>query len=193
MGYVVIVRTFNWRIAAWVAGGVLVVWLVVGIILAGQEPGGVPPGSMPIILRGGRVTGNRVSTRSWTFDYKTAQTSPDGTLATVDGVKNGVLYKKGKPYLSISAEHVTINTQTFDFTAIGDVHVAALNPKDKIAKSFDTDLAVWTNSVKMLQLNHPSIVRTGDQVLKVATISVNFNTNDIHMGKIDGSVEAPQK
>jgi hypothetical protein len=43
----------------------------------------------------------------------------------------------------------------------------------------------------MLTLSHPSLFRTGDQVLKVATITVNFNTNDIHMGKIEGSVKAP--
>lgn len=186
-------KKLNWRIAAWAAGAALFIWVVVGIMLAGREPGGLPPGTTPVTLRGGRVTGHRLSRRSWTFDYKTAQTSPDGTIATVDGVKNGVLYRKGKPYLTIAAQHVTINTQTFDFTAVGDVHVAAINPKDKIAKSFDTDLAVWTNSTKMLELTHPSLIRTGSQILKVDTISVNFNTNDIHTGKISGSVEEPQK
>ena len=184
-------RRINWRLTAWVVGAVLVLWLVVGIILAGNEPGVVPPGSSPIVLHGGRVTGNRVSTRSWTFEYKTAQTSPDGTFATIDGVKNGVLYRKGKPYLTLSAQHVTLNTQTFDFTAIGDVHVTSVNPKDGIPKAFDTDLVQWTNTDKILALNHPTLVHTGTELLKVATISVNFNTNDMHMGKIEGAVEAP--
>ena len=58
-------------------------------------------------------------------------------------------------------------------------------------RSFDTDLVQWTNVTKMLLLSHPSIFRTGDQVLRVTTIAVNFNTNDIHMGKIQGSVQAP--
>ena len=186
-------RSVPWKKVAWIAAGVLAVWVVVGIILAGNEPGNIPPNSTPITLHGGRVTGHRISTRSWDFDYKSAQMSPDGTLATVDGVKHGILYKKGKPYLSISAEHVSINTQTFDFTAIGDVHVAAINPKEGFAESFDTDYVQWTNSIKTLDLDHPTILRTGDQVLKVASITVNFNTNQIHTGKISGSVKAPGK
>ena len=63
--------------------------------------------------------------------------------------------------------------------------------RNGIKRGFDTDLVQWMNATKMLSLSHPSLFRTGDQVLKVATITVNFNTNDIHMGKIEGSVEAP--
>lgn len=184
-------QRINWRKAAWIAGGILLVWVIVGIILAGNEPGGIPPGSSPITLRGGKVTGNHISTRSWTFDYTKAQTTPDGTFATIEGVKNGILYKKGKPYLSLSAQHVSLNTQTLDFTAIGDVHVSSLNPSDGIPKSFDTDLVQWSNADKMLQLTHPSIVHTGTEMLRVATITVDFTTNDVKMGKVEGSVEAP--
>jgi len=189
----VTMRKPDWRKIAWIAGAIFAIWIIVGIILAGREPGGMPPGSTPIVLHGGRVTGNRISTRSWNFDYKSAQMTPDGTLATVEGVRDGVLYKKGKPYLSISAQHVSINTQTFDFSALGDVHVAAIDPKDGISKSFDTDFVQWNNGLKMLNLSHPTIVRTGDQVLKVASISVNFNTNDMHMGTISGSARVPEK
>lgn len=183
-------RKVNWKTAAWIVGAAIVIWLIAGIVLAGRE--NVPtPGAQPLTLRGGKVTGNRISTRSWTFQYKKAEMSPDGTFATLEGVRNGVLYKKGKPYLSISAEHASVNTQTFDFTATGDVHVEALHPGDKVKKSFDTDLVQWTNATKMLTLAHQSIFRTGDQVLKVASITVDFNKNEIHLGKIDGAVEAP--
>jgi hypothetical protein len=106
-------------------------------------------------------------------------------------VKNGVLYKKGKPYLSLAAQHVSVNTQTFDFTATGDVHIEALHPTDTIQKSFDTDLVQWVNSTKLLQLPHQSIFQTNGQTLKVSTITVDFNTNQIHLGKITGTVEAP--
>ncbi len=183
-------RKWNWKRVAWIASAVFLIWIVAGILLAGRNPPPTP-GAQPITLRGGRVTGNRISTRSWTFDYTNAQMSPDGVLATLDGVKNGILYKKGKPYLSIAAQHVSLNTQTFDFTATGDVYVRALHPRDGISKSFDTDLVQWVNATKMLELTHPSLFRTGGQTLKVATISVDFNTNQIRLGKITGSVEAP--
>lgn len=181
----------RWRATALIVGAVLVIWLVIGIVMAGREASPLPPGTQPVTLRGGRVNGNRISTRSWTFDYRRAQMSPDGSFATVDGVRNGVLYKKGKPYLSIAAEHVSLNTQTLDFTAIGDVHIEALNPKDGVHKSFDTDLVQWTNATKMLALSHQSLFRTGTETLRVASITVNFNTNDIHVGRIEGSVQAP--
>jgi len=185
-------RTSTWRAVAIIAGAAMVIWFVTGILLAGREPAPPPPGTEPLTLRGGRVTGNRISTRSWTFDYTHAQMSPDGTLATVDGVRHGVLYKKGKPYLGIAAEHVSVNTQTFDFTATGQVHISQLNSRDGIERSFDTDFVQWLNATKMLSLSHTSLFRTGDQVLRVATITVNFNTNDVHVGKIEGSVKAPE-
>lgn len=183
-------RKWNWKRIGWIAGILFAIWFAVGIILSGRDVP-PPPGQQPITLHGGRVTGNHISTRSWTFDYTHAEMSPDGTLATLDGVKHGVLYKKGKPYLSIAAQHVSVNTQTFDFTATGDVHIEALNPKDHISKSFDSDLVQWVNATKMLELAHPSVFRTNGQTLKVATISVDFNKDEIHLGKIEGNVEAP--
>ncbi len=185
------VKAFNVRAVALIAGAILVIWFVVGIILAGRESAPLPPGTQPITLRGGRVNGNRFSTHSWTFEYQRAQMSPDGTFATVDGVRNGILYKKGKPYLSIAAEHASINTQTLDFTAMGQVHIAALDSKDGVRRSFDTDLVQWTNATKILSLSHQSLLRTGDETLRVASITVNFNTSDIHLGRVEGAVQAP--
>lgn len=184
-------RSWNWKRIGWIAAAIFAVWMIAGIMFAGRDVP-PPPGAQPITLRGGRVTGNRVSTRSFSFDYTHAEMSPDGTLATLDGVKHGVLFKKGKPYLSLAAQHVSVNTQTFDFTATGDVHIEALNPSDGIEKAFDTDLVQWVNATKLLQLIHPSLFRTNGQTLKVSTITVDFNKNSIHLGKISGNVEAPQ-
>jgi hypothetical protein len=180
----------NWRILALAAGSGLVVWLVIGIVLAGGGAG-PPPGSAPITLRNGRVNGNRISTKSWTFSYAKAQMSPDGTFATVWGVKNGVLFKHGKPYLRISAQEVSVNTQDFDFTALGQVHVVEVHPKEGTPRSFDTDLVEWANGTKILSLPHPSFIRSKGELLKVASLNVNFNTNVIHFGKISGGVLAP--
>lgn len=185
-------RRISFQTLAITVGIALLVWFVGGIILAGREPAPPPPQTQPLTLRGGRVTGNRISTRSWTFDYTHAQLSPDGSIATVDGVRHGILYRKGKPYLSISAEHVSVNTQTFDFSATGLVHVEEYANQQAAKRSFDTDLVQWVNATKMLTLAHPSLLRTGDQTLKVASITVNFNTNDVHLGKIEGTVEAPE-
>lgn len=183
---------FSWKVAAYIAGGVFLIYVIVGIVLAGREPAPTPPGGQPITFMGGKVTGNRISTKSWTFDYDKAQMSADGVNASVDGVHNGVLYKHGKPYLRLTAKQVSVNTQTFDFNAVGTVHLETIPSNGEQVRSFDTDLVQWTNATKMLVLAHPSLIRTGDQILKVATATVDFKNSEVHLGKIEGAVEAPQ-
>ena len=185
-------RRLDWRIAGLVISGVLLVWIVAEILAAGKDAP-PPPGQQPVVLGGGHVVGNRISTKSWTFVYRHAQLSADGTIATVDGLHDGVLYNKGKPYLGITAEHASVNTQTFDFTATGDVHIAELSPRDGVKRSFDTDLIDWANSSKTLTLAHPSIVQTGDQKLKIAKLTVDFNSGQVHFGKMNGGVNVPDE
>ncbi len=180
--------TTRWRTFALIAGAAALIWLIVGVVLAGREPGGPSPGTQPLTLHGGRVTGNRMSTKSWMFEYRKAEMSADGTLASVDGVRQGVLYKNGAPYLGVTAEHVSVNTQTFDFTALGDVHVTQLQDDGGARRSFDTDFIQWVNATKLLSLPHPSIVHSGDETLRVGTVTVNFNTGEIHFGGITGGV-----
>ena len=182
---------WNWRIAALAIGAVVLVWIAAGIILAGRNVGPPPNEQQTVSLFGGKVVGNRIRTKSWTFEYRKAQLSPDGVLASVDGLEHGVLYNKGKPYLGITAKHVQVNTQTFDFTAMGDVHVEQLRPKDDIRRTFYTDLVSWTNASKQLTLPHPSIVRSGDQTLRVASVTVDFNKQDVHLGTINGGFSPP--
>ena len=181
-------RKWNWRKIGYAAGTVVLIWLVVGVVLAGREPAPPTPGMQPLTLHGGRVTGNRMSTKSWMFEYKKAEMSSDGTLASVDGVRQGVLYKNGKPYLSVTAEHVSVNTQSFDFTATGDVHVTQMQDAGGASRSFDTDFIQWVNGSKMLSLPHPSIVRSGGQTLKVTSVNVNFNTGEIRFGGMRGGI-----
>lgn len=177
-------RRFGWKHAAWILGVAFTVWVIVEIVLAGRGTPPMPTTSQSIDLRGGHVTGNRITTKSWTFDYAHAQLSPDGTVGTVDGVRNGIVFRKGKPYLRIAAEHISINTQTLDFTAIGKVHVERIG--DPEARSFDTDLVSWTNTAKLLRMDHPSYLHTGDRTLKLENISIDFGTESIRLGKIEG-------
>ncbi len=186
------VRAVQWRapqlrILFLLAGAALLIWVVVEVVLAGSAPGGPPQGMTPLTLHGGRVTGNRMSTKSWMFEYDHAEMSADGVLATVQGVRRGVLYKNGKPYLSVRAEQVSVNTATFDFTATGDVHVTQMQDTSS-ERSFDTDLIQWLNAAKMLTLPHPSVVRSGGETLRVSSINVNFNSGAIHFGRVSGGV-----
>lgn len=183
-------KKFPWKRVLWIAGAAFLVYVTVNIILAGYGTPPLPPEQTGITLHGGHVNGNRVTTKSWTFDYTSAQLSPDGTTGTVRGVRNGIVFKHGKPYLKVSAEQITIDTQSLNFTAIGKVHALLIG--DPQQRSFDTDLIVWTNGAKELRMDHPSYLHSEGQTLKLQTVTINFETDQIHFGSVTGSVAAPK-
>lgn len=178
---------FGWKTVGWLAGAAVLVYVIVEVILAGRGTPPLPSNQNGITLHGGHVQGNRISTKSWSFDYKSAQLSPDGTTGTVDGVRNGIVLRKGKPYLRVAAEHISIDTQSLNFTALGKVHVVMIG--DPQHRSFDTDLVIWTNGAKLLRMDHPSYIRSGDQTLKLQSVTINFETNQIHLGGISGGFQ----
>ena len=141
------IRPLWWKRLALVAGLAFGVYVVVEIVLAGGGTPPLPPNQSPIDLRGGHVLNNHIATKSWSFDYDHARLSPDGLSGSVDGVRNGIVFRKGKPYLRISAKHVQLNIQSLDFTAVGKVHVERIDDPER--RAFDTDLVTWTNDAKV--------------------------------------------
>jgi hypothetical protein len=81
---------------------------------------------------------------------------------------------------------VTLNIQSLDFTAVGKVHIERID--DPQHRSFDTDLVTWTNDAKILRMTHPAYIHSGDQTLRIDGISVNFDDNTVHLGKVAGGV-----
>jgi hypothetical protein len=168
------------------AGVVVGAWIVIEIVLAGRGTPPLPTPQSGITLRGGHVQGNRISSKSWSFDYETAQLSPDGTTGTVDGVRDGIVLRKGKPYLRVSAQRISVDTQSLNFTAIGKVHISIIHDPQK--RSFDTDLVAWTNAAKMLRMDHPSYLHSGSETLKLTSVTINFDTDQIHLAGISGNL-----
>ena len=163
------------------------IYVIAGILLSGRDIP-APPGSVPVTMGNGQVTAHHMKTKSWELSYDRAQTSPDGALAEIDGIHNGILYRKGKPYMRISAVHVSANTMSDDFTATGKVSIEELGAKEK--RSFETDLVQWINLTHTLTLPHISVVRTGKDVLTIKSATVNFQTGQIHVTGISGKLHA---
>ncbi|HTX55984.1 MAG TPA: hypothetical protein VMD47_02680 [Candidatus Acidoferrales bacterium] len=180
-------RRIKWRWIATGAAAAVAIWVIVEVILAGINAPPLPPDVSAISLSGGHVRGNRISTKAWTFDYRDAQLSPDGTTGTVEGVRDGVIFKRGKPYLKISAERISIDTLSLNFTAVGKVTVTMIG--DPLKRSFDTDLVVWTNGAKQLEMQHPSYLHSAGHTLAFSSISIDFNNDQIQFGSIRGSLE----
>ena len=184
-------RNLIWKRAGIIAGVAFAVFVTVEVILAGRDLPPQPLQNNGIALHHGHVNGNKISTKSWTFDYTTAQLSPDGSVGTIQGVKNGIVYKKGKKYMRVSAESISVDTGSLNFTAVGKVHASLID--DPEGRSFDTDLITWTNASKVLEMDHPSYLHSQGQTLSLKSVKIDFNTDQISLGSIGGNVIIPRK
>jgi hypothetical protein len=174
-----------WRPILILAGIALAIYLGVNVVLVGLNTPAPPPDQNGIALKGGSVRGNRITNRSWSFDYQKAQLSADGTSGTIEGVKDGIVFRHGKPYLKIAAARISVDTLSLNFTAIGKVTISIINDPDK--RSFETDLVAWSNGSKQLLMQHESYLHSGDQTMAFSSISIDFSTDQIQFGRIDGS------
>jgi hypothetical protein len=68
---------------------------------------------------------------------------------------------------------------------VGKVTVAMIG--DPLKRSFDTDLVVWNNGLKFLQMPHQSYLHARGQTLAINSISIDFTKKQIHFGAINGS------
>lgn len=180
-------RTWGWKQYSIAAGIAFGIYVTLGIIFAGGGAIPIPPASVPVEMFGAQIQNHRINTKAWSFDYDHAELSNDQTTGTVEGVHNGIIYKKGKPSLKISAEKITLDVQSLDFTAIGKVHVEKIDDPQK--RSFDTDLVTWTNNAKQMRLDHPAYIHSGDQTLRMDGGTVDFDAETFHIGKLNGGVE----
>ncbi len=126
-------------------------WVVVQVYLAGKEEVPPPQTAAPVTFGRGSARGERVNGHSWSIDYDKVSTSPDETFVTAEGVRDGIIYKAGKPYLRIRAQHMTVNMVTHDFVATGPVHIESVGHKNFHA--FDTTSAVWTEATQRLAIS----------------------------------------
>jgi hypothetical protein len=93
------VRTWGWKqylVAAAIAFGI---YVTLGIVFAGGGTIPTPPANVPIQMYGATIANNRINTKAWSFDYDHAQLSPDASTGTVEGIRHGIVFKKGKPDL----------------------------------------------------------------------------------------------
>ncbi len=159
-------------------------WIVYQTIHAGDEipP---PPAQTTTRLTGGSANDKRIDGKSWSLDYDTATLSPDGSIATIERVHDGVILRDGKPYMHMTAEHVTANLSVNDFTVTGNVAFVEVGGQHR---RLDTDGAHYSGTTHVLSLDHPTTIRDGAVTLRVATASINFLTGDTKLGRIAGSL-----
>ena len=173
--------------AIWLAVLVVVTALGIGIYRAGLDELPPPSNDSQIVFHGGKVYGRRITTNSWSADYDRIVSNGDQTILNVDGVRHGLIYKKGKPFLRVRAEHMTVNTLSHDFTINGPMEAQTIGRHPK--RSFETTSAVWSDASQQLTLDQRVVVRTpGQAPLRFASARLNVRTGELDIRSLDGPV-----
>ena len=147
----------------------------------------LPPSNGPVLFKKGTALGQRLSGRSWTAEYDRISTNTDQSQLDLYGVKHGVIFKDGKPYLSVTAARMTVNTITRDFNASGKLHVETIGRKPM--RTFDTDAANWNDAQQTLTLPDHARIGTGAQLpLLVGSAVFNVRTGELEMRQVAGAV-----
>jgi len=159
-------------------------WVGAGIYHAG---GDVPPPRVQpeTKLTAGHAEGRRVDGKpSWSFDYDTIVTTPDATIATLENVRRGEIYKHGLPFMRMVAKHVVVNTISNDFVVTGPLELVENDGKH--SRRLTSDAANYSGVMQTLILNHPSKISSDGATAKVATATVNFRSGDMSFGPLIG-------
>lgn len=176
-------KKLDWkRLAAIATIGVLL-GLAIAIWHAGNEDLPQQNGAQTIV--NGQAEGRRAQFASWTFTYDKATTLGDGITQEIEGIRDGVYYKDGKPFIRMRADRVIYNSVTRDFSVSGPVHFD-IDDKGKI-RTVDTRAATWSDATQTLRI--PGKVTVGSENgsrLLVTDITVNLQTGEYKVGKIEG-------
>ena len=177
-------RLTQWRVPLAIVMLLGLGWVVYQTIHAGDEipP---PPAQTQTRLTGGSANDRRIDGKSWSLDYDTATLSPDGSLATIEHVHDGVILREGKPYMHMTAQHVSANLVTNAFDVTGTVTFTEVGGQHR---KLNTNGARYSGADHVLHLDNPTTIHDGPVTFHVATASMNFLTGDTRLGKIEGSM-----
>jgi hypothetical protein len=175
----------NWRAPAVVAGLAFLAWVGFEIGRAGNEIV-VPRMPSNDTLVGGKIHGKRIDQRAWSLDFDTASVSPDGSQATIAHVRDGHIHRPNKPDVTMTADGVTVNRISNDFTVSGPVTFVEPEPDGRIRR-FTTVGAHYVGGTHMLQLDHTATITEGTTKVVVSSAKVNFRTGDVTVGSLQGS------
>ena len=179
------VTRLNWRPVAVVAVLAFLAWVGYEIGRAGSEIA-VPRVAANDTLVGGTIHGKRIDQRAWSLDFDTATVSPDGSQATIAHVRDGRIHRPGKPDVKMTADGVTVNRISNDFTVAGPVTFVEPEPDGRIRR-FTTVGAHYQGATRMLQLDHTATITEGTTKVVVSNAKVDFRTGDVTVGTMEGT------
>ncbi len=175
-------RGIRWRRVLLLALLAFAGWVTWGIVHAG--------GTVPNIgttteseLKRGHAEGRRVDARSWSLDYDEIVESPDGSTATLYHVRHGEIFRHGKPYVSVKADSIVVNTISNDFSASG--HVVLTENDGQHARRFRSAEALYAGATQVLNLPAAVQLESDGMSAHFDHATVNLKTGVMSVGRID--------
>jgi len=183
-------RSLSERPGVWVGGFVIALFAIAGILLltAFLTPDMKTTMGQPQIQMHQIVgQGERGTQLGWRFEADSSELSTDGQLTTYHGVRKGTYYLNGKPAYELTANQVTLDMRSENYTASGSVHVWSVRKSD--LSDLKTETVLWNNPLQTLTC--PSKVRVRYKGYNFATtrLQSNFTTGSTSLGttSIQGS------
>jgi hypothetical protein len=160
------------------------VWVGYGIYHAGGDvPQPITIGETK--LTAGHAEGRRVDGKpSWSLDYDRVLASPDTTTATLENVRHGELYRRGKPFMKITAKHVVVNMLSNDFIVTGPLELVQNDGQHK--RRLTSQDADYSGALQTLTLPNSADITSDGSRVKVANAVVNFRSGDMKLGPLVG-------
>jgi hypothetical protein len=162
-------------------------FLIAGVLLAGRDETPLSRDSS-VRFGQGHAEGRRLTTRSWSCDYDKMTANNDQTIMDVDGVHDGIIYREGKPYLRLRAQHFSVNTMTHDFSANGKLHVETVDRTHP--RAFESDSLAWNEGAQTLTVNTPlTFYSESDEPLRVNNLIYDVHAGTLHLGMSEGAIK----
>jgi hypothetical protein len=172
------------RVPIALIAAVLLGWVVWQTVHAGTDIPSQRTQSQTQLSRGS-ANDKRIDGKSWSLDYDSATLSPDGSLAEVEHVHDGVILREGKPYMRMTAKHVSANLAYNSFVVTGPVSFKEIGGA---RRTLDTDEAHYAGNDHILHLDHPTTIHANGMTFHVTRALVNFTTGETTLGRIKGSL-----
>jgi hypothetical protein len=170
-----LLRSFGERPGLWVGGVVAALFLVAAyfLVTALLTPDLTNPSTQQQIQMHQIIgQGERGTQLGWRFLADSSELSTDGEFTTYHGVRRGTYYLKGKPAYELTADQVTLDMRSDNYTATGTVHVWSVRPQD--LSDLRTETVLWNNPLQTLTCPTKVKVRYKGYDFVTSRLQANF-------------------
>ncbi|HXW52181.1 MAG TPA: LPS export ABC transporter periplasmic protein LptC [Candidatus Acidoferrales bacterium] len=176
-------RSLAERPGLWVGGFVAALVLAGGyfLITALLTPD-IPPslGQPQIQMRQVIGQGERGTQLGWRFVADSSELSTDDEVTTYHNVRRGTYYLDGKPAYELTADQVTLDMRSQNYTATGAVHVWSVRKRD--LSDLRTETVLWNNPLQMITCPAQVRVRYKGFDFVTSRLQSNFGTGVSSLG-----------